>query len=193
VIRTNRLVGQVAVVKLLAAKGKETPPHTRLSVMVTAKPYLHRLKQLDVPGLDVGVYPHPRQTPLADHKTTNYLYYFLAGKWAKASGYHEAIILNPDGSISETNSANLIIIEGNTAVTPTSKSVLPGVMLAQVLRWFEKNGYFLKARKLIPEDLLSADAVWLTNSLIGTVPVLSIDGQSVKGISLWEQINTELL
>ncbi len=193
VVRSNRLKEQVAVVKLLAAKGKENPPHARMSLLVTAKLYQHRLEQLQVPGLAVGVYPHPRQTPLADHKTTNYLYYFQAGKWAKANGFHEAIILNSDGSVSETNTANLLLIEGKTIVTPASKHVLPGIMQQQVCQWLEKSGYSVKSQPMTVEDLLAADAVWLTNSLMGVVPVVTIDGQSVGENPLWRQINADLL
>ena len=193
VTRANRLSEKVAVVKLLAARGKEPPPHTRMSLLVTAKPYTHRLEQLQVPGLALGVYPHPRQTPLADYKTTNYLYYHQAGRWAKANGYHEAIILNADGSVSETNTANILLIMKKSVITPTSTHVLQGVMQTQVLRWFEKNGYTVTNRKVMPEELLTADAVWLTNSLMGTVPVLTIDGKSVEGNQLWKEINAELL
>jgi len=193
VIRANRLDDQIATVKLLAAKGKETPPHAGMSLLVTAKPYIHRLQQLQTTGLDVGVYPHPRQTPLADHKTTNYLYYYQAGKWARVNGFHEAVILNTDGTVSETDTANLFIIEGKTVVTPASEHVLHGVMQARVLQWLEQNGYSISARKLMPKHLLAADAVWLTNSLMGTVPVLTIDGQSVAGNQIWKQISADLL
>ena len=193
VIRANRLEGQTSAVKLLAANGKEDPPHTWLSLLVTAKPYAHRLEQLQVPGLAVGVYPHPRQTPLADHKTTNYLYCLQAGKWAKTNGFHEAIILNPDGSVSETNTANIFILNGQTAITPHSKHVLPGIMQQLVYQWIENNGYSVESRPLAVTDLLSADAVWLTNSLIGVVPVLTIDGQAVAGHQLWRQISADLL
>ena len=58
-------------------------------------------------GLKLATYPHPRMTPLADHKTLNYLYYYQAGVWAREQGADEAVILNPDGTISETNTANI--------------------------------------------------------------------------------------
>ena len=70
--------------------------------------------------MTLDIYPHPRQTPLADHKTLNYLYYFLAGKWAKENGADEALILNPYVSISETNTANILLIQNNTVVIPES-------------------------------------------------------------------------
>jgi len=48
-----------------------------------ARQYTHRLEVLKKKGLDLITYPHPRQTPLADYKTLNYLYYDQARKFAK--------------------------------------------------------------------------------------------------------------
>ena len=42
------------------------------------------------PGLRLRAYPHRRETPLAGHKTLNYLYYKQAGEWAKRNGADEA-------------------------------------------------------------------------------------------------------
>ncbi|MCD6397040.1 MAG: aminotransferase class IV, partial [Spirochaetaceae bacterium] len=44
----------------------------------------------------------------------NYLFYLKAGEWAKSNGFDEAVILNADGSVSETNTGNIIIVEDKT-------------------------------------------------------------------------------
>ena len=77
-------------------------------------------------GLCLGTYPHPRQTPLAAHKTLNYLYYLQAGQWSRQNGFHEALILNPDGTVSETNTANLLLIFGREVIRPQSPAVQNG-------------------------------------------------------------------
>jgi para-aminobenzoate synthetase component 1 len=147
-----------------------------------------------VKGLHLAVYPHPRQTPLADHKTLNYLYYFLAGKWAKARDADEALILNPDHTVSETHTANMLLIKNNTVTKPASLHVLPGIMDMEVCKLFTDWGFIIESKKLMIEDMFGFDEIMITNSLIGAVPVLSIDGKKLpKPSDLWKKINKILL
>jgi para-aminobenzoate synthetase component 1 len=121
------------------------------------------------------VYPHPRHTPLASHKTLNYMFYKLAGDWAKREGADEALVLNADGSVSETNTANVCCVFGDTACFPTSEHALPGTMAAEVRRLLPHWGFAVEDRRLTTEDLLAADQVFVTNSLMGAVPALRLD------------------
>ena len=180
VIVKNGLENKTALVKIMATHGDQTNlPHSP-NLIVFAKKYSRRPALINKSGLDLVTYPHPRQTPLADHKTLNYLYYYLAGKWAQDQGADEALILNPDGSISETNTANILIIKEKKIIQPKSPHVLSGIMEKQVLNFLVKKGFQINKKKLMPKDLISAEQVILTNSLIGAVPVLSIDGAFLK-------------
>jgi para-aminobenzoate synthetase component 1 len=180
VICKNHLQDKVAAVKIIAAKGdRENPPYNNI-LAVMARPYTHRLEGNAEKGLNLVTYPHYRQTPLADHKTLNYLYYYLAGKWAAKQGADEALILNPDGSISETNTANILIIKDKTVFIPTSPHVLPGIAQNVLIRSLSEQGYEIRYCRIMPEELLSADRVILSNSLMGAVSVLSSDGKSVS-------------
>jgi len=197
VINQNNLQKNVAAVKIMVSKGdREKAPFNRM-LIVTAKPYINRLydeSKSARSGIELIIYPKPRQTPLANHKTLNYLYYFLAGRWAMENGADEAIILNPDGSISETNTANIIIIKGKIAITPTSPSVLPGIMEKAVTNLLCNWGYQFEKRILSPEDLYSADSVLITNSLMGAVPVLRINNKSLSpSTELYKKINDIVL
>lgn len=185
VLAANGLEKDTAVVKILAIHGEKEGGFFMPELVVTASSYVHRLQQIGKPGLDAAIYPHRRQSPLADHKTLNYLFYFLAGQWAKRQGADEALILNPDGSLSETNTANVLLIDGRRIVRPASEHVLPGIMEKRVVAWLESNGYAIEHRKVMPEALPKADGLILTNSLMGPVPVLSVDGKRLKDCSAW--------
>jgi len=145
-------------------------------------------------GLRLLIYPEPRQTPLAAHKTTNYLYYYLAGIWAKENGGDEALILNPDGTVSETHTAGLLAVSGNTLIRPVSPHVLPGIMSAKVCEIFHRWGYAIVHRPLSTEDLLTADHVLATNALMGAVPVKTLDGKAmVCATDICQRINGQVL
>ncbi len=141
VLCANRLQGAVAAIKLMAVKAEEPSGFIGCHLVVMARAYTHRLEMLRSDGLRLLTYPEPRQTPLAAHKTMNYLYYFLAGNWAKENNGDEALILNPDGSVSETNTASLLVISGKTLIRPVSAHVLPGIMSAKVCEIFSRWGY----------------------------------------------------
>jgi para-aminobenzoate synthetase component 1 len=180
VICKNDLQASVAAVKILATRGDLTGKRCNGTLAVTARPYVHRLAAMKAAGLKLATYPHPRATPLADHKTFNYLYYHQAGVWANSQGANEAVILNPDRSLSETNTANLLVIAGQTAIRPRSTHVLPGVMQVEICRRLSDLGFTIVDRDLYPEQLFEADAVLVTNALMGAVPVLMVDGREVN-------------
>ncbi len=147
--------------------------------------YCHRLDALGKTGLDLVTYPFPRQSPLADHKTLNYFYYYQAGQYARSRQADEALILNPDGTVSETNTAAVFVIEKNTVIVPESPHVLPSVTLNSVLTLLSDKGYDIKRKKMEPEVLYSSPNVFLANALMGAVKALSVDGKKIdqeKGI-----------
>ena len=174
-VASNGLSDSDAVVKLVAAAGN--PSGARLSpvLFAGAKPYSPRPALRSRPGLRLMTYPHRRETHLAGHKTLNYLHYRLAGDWAIRSGADEALILNADGSVSETNTASVCCMFGDTACFPMSKHALPGTMSAAVARLLRDWGYAVENRRLTVEHLMAADQVFVTNSVIGAVPAISLD------------------
>ena len=145
-------------------------------------------------GLSLGLDPHSRQTPLADHKTLNYLYYLQAGQWAGNNRFDEALILNPDGTVSETCTANLLLINGQEVIRPQSSAVLPGVMAQAVCRQLNAWGYRTLDRSVRPEELTSVGQLLATNALMGAVPVVSVDNRPCPEASdLWLRLNDKLM
>ncbi len=192
VIGKNRLTDRTAAVKILATKGQADVPFSN-TLLVTAKPYTHRLNIKKKQGLHLATYPNRRMSHLADHKTLNYLFYLLAGKWAEETGADEALILNPDGSVSETNTANIMIIEDKTVILPKSLHVLPGIMQEQICKVLSAWGYKIINRVIWPDDLSGDAKVWVSNSLMGAVPITCLDNQKkVQPSQLWHKINNHL-
>lgn len=179
VIEKNGLGETTAAVKILATRGDSAATYNG-TILVSARPYTHRLEALGVKGLFLATYPHARLTPLANHKTANYLFYYRAGAWAFEHGGHEALILNPDQSVSETNTTNLLVVKGKVVTRPVSPYVLPGVMQAAACEWFSNNGYCVVDQTLGSDALLNADMVVLTNALMGAVPALRLDGRALS-------------
>jgi para-aminobenzoate synthetase component I len=194
VIRSNKLQDQTAAVKIMATLGTLGKSKNSHNLIVSAKPYIHRLSGKKEKGIHLITYPEPRQTPLANYKTTNYLYYFLAGNYAKEKKGDEALILNPDHTVSETNTANIILVKGDIAAVPESLSVLPGIMATVVCRYLRTAGFDIRKKPVYQQDFFHADQVIITNSLMGAVPVISLDKKQLKSTyNICQQINDHVL
>jgi para-aminobenzoate synthetase component 1 len=188
-IKENRFQDRICAVKLMISRD-EQPNGKQVFLAAFARPYIHRLAIKNKTGLDLVTYPYPRLTPLADYKTQNYLYYEKAGQYASAHKGDEALILNFDNSISETNTCNIMVINKDEVIIPASDHVLPGVTLNVLLETLGNHGYTIFRKKISPREINSYSNILLTNSLMGAVRVLHIDGEKIyhdKGVC--EKIN----
>ena len=180
----------VPVIVASGANAISVAEHAMALLFAVAKPHVPRSLGSARPGLRLRVYPHTRHTHLAGHKTLNYMFYKLAGDWARRHGADEALILNADRSVSETNTANVCCVFGATACFPASEHALPGTMAAEVRRLLPRWGFVVEERRLTPEDLLVADQVFLTNSLLGATPAVSLlDAELRYDSELCDRIN----
>lgn len=177
-IRENRFQSRDLAVKLILAKADQTVRKATF-LAAFAREYVHRLVPAGKPGLDLVTYPYPRQSPLADYKTMNYLYYERAGRFAGRNKADEALILNPDETVSETHTANIFAVSGKRVIVPESLHVLDGIMLKKVLQLFEDRGYEIRRQPVSAGRIKALPNVILTNSLMGAVKVLSIDGEKI--------------
>ncbi|MFU8768717.1 MAG: aminotransferase class IV, partial [Desulfotignum sp.] len=184
-VRENRLETATAALKIIMA--------TPVFLGAFVRPYRHRLDSLGKTGLDLVTYPYPRETPLAGHKTLNHLYYDLAGRYAKENHGDEALILNPDHTVSETNTCNILIIQGKRVIVPASSHVLPGVTVGAAVSWLKQQGYLIENQPVRAGDLVLFPNILLTNALMGAVRVNHVDGRPVcHDPGVCEMINSGL-
>lgn len=174
VVSRSGLDDKTAAVKLLATAGHPGSRQPDGTLLVTAREYIPRNPANAPKGLRLKVYPHRRHTHLADHKTMNYMFYRLATQWAKQAGADDAIILNADGSVSETGIANILVVVGEQVYRLESEHALCGIMESAVCSLLERWGTSVQSRRLGVAELQAADRVFVTNSLMGVLPVEQI-------------------
>ena len=132
----------------------------------------------------------PANEPLAQFKTCNKLQQVLARAEADAANAHEALLLNTDGKVAETSSGNVFWIEGNTVCTPPIASpILPGVTRAVVVEICQDLGVPTREAAVRPQELLRAQAVFLSLTSLGIVEAVSLDGQPLHQSPLVPQIS----
>lgn len=110
------------------------------------------------------------------HKTLNYLENLTAREEAIRMGADDALFRNERGDVAETSSGNLFAVMGDRLVTPDpSSGLLPGILRAWVMESFP-----VAQEQLSYAALLEAQEVFMTNSVVGVMPVSSIDGIPVR-------------
>jgi branched-subunit amino acid aminotransferase/4-amino-4-deoxychorismate lyase len=157
-----------------------------LKIIVTAENVILVTRPLPQPvpdGIRLVVHPggHPSRPPLASMKTLNYLGCLLAAEQAQARGFHDALFVSAGGQILETTKANIFIIQGNQVCTPPADGkILPGMMRQFVLGSSRSLAFKLEEKCLTLQDAAAADAVFVTNSLIGIQPVGELCGEAQR-------------
>lgn len=194
VLEKNRLMDQVAAVKIVSTSGSGVRDSFDGQLIVSARAYRHRLEETGQKGIRLISAPFPRESWLSNHKTLNYLEYYLAGRHAKEFHGDEALLLNPDQSISETNTANILILSGNTLIVPETRHKLPGIMEKKIIALLTAWGFQTAKKKVFKTDLFQAEGVLVSNSLMGAAPVLSLDQIPLgRSSGIIDQINQALL
>jgi len=113
---------------------------------------------------------------LARIKTTNYLLYKIAYLEAENKGFDEAIILNNRGLICEASRNNIFLIKDSQIFTPSlSCGCLDGITRKVIFDLAKRNHGKICEGNFTLRDLYAADEAFLTNSLAGVTPLISIE------------------
>ena len=115
-------------------------------------------------------------SPASRLKTLSYIDAIAAAREVSAHA-DDALMLNTDGNVASTTVANIFLLKGKKLITPADdQAILHGITRGKLILGHSKLGINVESRIIKPAELLSADAVFLTNSLRLAVPVTSIDG-----------------
>ena len=109
-------------------------------------------------------------------KSLNYLDNLLEYEEANKDGYNEALFFNENNKLSEGCTTNVFIIKDKKIYTPIETcGLLNGIVRNYVIENFD-----VYEKEISKDELLNADEVFLTNSLVGIIKVSDIEGYSYK-------------
>lgn len=126
-------------------------------------------------------FPLNESSVVAGHKTHNYLENIVLLERVRAEGFYDLVRTNTAGALAETTLGNVFcVVDGRLCTPSLACGVLPGVVRAAVLD--VARALEVRADEDVYADslLADADAVFVTNSLVGILPVGSIEGVGRK-------------
>jgi para-aminobenzoate synthetase/4-amino-4-deoxychorismate lyase len=111
-----------------------------------------------------------------------------AHKWVDRKGINRpapgeaGALITDEGEVLEAGWANVFAVRGGTLFTPPLDGrLLPGTTRAAILELAAEQGIESSERPLRAEDLLAAEETFLTGSIRGIEPALSLDGEELPG------------
>src|SRR3989344_2724000 len=110
-----------------------------------------------------------------------YLNTALAKTEAEAKGAAEAILTNPDGSVSEGSAENIFLVKNNRLYTPSlDQNILEGITRNTIIELARKElDISTIQRKIMTTELTGADEVFFTGTGAEVTPVIKIDKKKV--------------
>ena len=181
-LQANLLSQSVAAAKIVITRGPSAPglsfdTANQPTVLISTRPYQPPPPTKQHSGVVIEVFPEPHVSPLACHKSLNYLYYLMARDYATRRGADECLILDAHQRVLECSAANVLYRKGDVIVKPPIEAgYLKGVIEQQALELLAAAGYQVREEYFTVAQLQRADEVMVTNSLIRVLPVGTIAG-----------------
>jgi branched-chain amino acid aminotransferase len=108
-----------------------------------------------------------------------YVNSILAKREAKADGYDEAILLDPEGYVSEGTGENIFIVRKGRLKTTPLTSILEGITRNAVIDLAREQGLVVAEERFTRDEMYIAEEVFLTGTAAELTPVREIDNRRI--------------
>src|SRR5499426_1261658 len=108
-----------------------------------------------------------------------YVNSILAKREAKANGYDEAILLDPEGYVSEGTGENIFIVRKGCIKTTPLTSILEGITRNSVIELAGEQGIPVTEERFTRDEMYIADEVFVTGTAAELTPVREIDNRRI--------------
>lgn len=103
----------------------------------------------------------------------------LAKIQANAAGVDDALMLDLNGFVAETNATHIFLVEKGVVLTSHTDSCPEGITRSVVLELCEANGIPAQVRNLSLTEVYRADEMFCTGTMGELAPVVEVDGRRI--------------
>jgi len=119
--------------------------------------------------------PSPECAPVHAKAAGLYMICTLSKHAAEAAGFDDALMLDWRGRVAESTGANIFLVIDGKLHTPTPDCFLDGITRRSVIGLARARGYEIIERAIMPDELASADEIFVTGTAAEVTPVGQID------------------
>jgi len=115
------------------------------------------------------------------HKLINYFENVFAKNEAQANQAQEAFFMTRDKVVLEGATSNIFTVKNNKVFTPLlTQNILPGITRQLVIDLCRKNRIKFSEKRIHYFNLIEADEIFLTNSIMEIMPVKKVDSHAAE-------------
>ena len=182
----DRTAVRLTLTRGTGPRGLVPSPDANPTVLITRSPAPAAQASI---GVTIATARRNEFSPTANLKTLTYIDQILARQEADAAGADDAILLNTQGKVTCATAANLFLWDSNTLITPPlSDGCLDGTVRRKVLEIASQTGIAAFEESITPSTLANVESAFLTNSLIGLLPLHEIAERSLKTHALQNRL-----
>lgn len=122
---------------------------------------------------------HPNVSMTKGKISGHYVNSVLARGEAHALGYDEALLLDPEGYVSEGSGENIFLVRNGKLFSPGVEGVLEGITRDTVLQICQELGLDVHERRISRDELYISDEVFFTGTAAEITPITSIDNRKI--------------
>lgn len=161
------------------AQDGSRPDPTVFATAVAITPYPDELYEKGMTVL-ISTCKQSRQDPTCGCKTLGYLPRLISLRHAQANRCGEALWFTHENLLAEGAISNVFLVSDNVLRTPpVDTPVLPGVTRKAIIELASANDVSVQETPLTINNLLDADEVFLTNSIMEVMPVCRVEVHAV--------------
>jgi branched-subunit amino acid aminotransferase/4-amino-4-deoxychorismate lyase len=150
--------------------GLYTPQTNTVSYLIEVTSVHQDEYTLNENGLKIELYTDIKKpvSQLSNLKSSNSLYYVMAGLHKRKLKLDDCLVLNTDDRIADAISSNVFLVKENELYTPSlDEACVAGVMREVIMDMFTRSGGKVVESRVSVEDLLTADELFLTDVIHG--------------------------
>ncbi len=103
----------------------------------------------------------------------------MAKVQANVAGAGDALMLDVEGFVSETNATNVFVVRAGVLQTPFADHCVPGITRQAVLDMAAGAGVAAREQRLTLAEVYAADEMFVTGTMGELTPVVMLDGRAI--------------
>lgn len=122
---------------------------------------------------------HPKST-ICDAKIAgHYVNSILASMETRNTHYHEALLLDTNGNITEGSMQNVFIIKNNILITTPTGKILNGITRQLIIKIAQNNNIQVSESYFTPKDMINAEEAFCSGTAIEIAIIINVNNHII--------------